>query len=143
MSRERQLGNMKFETMLLHQNKKKNRTIKSKTTPIYQTTAFTFNDLDELEGFYQGNGNYLYSRVGNPNTDELGETVASLEGAPAGVASSSGLSAILAGVLAVVKSGDHIVAADDLYGGSFHLLKEELNQFGIETTFVSFKNLND
>jgi cystathionine beta-lyase/cystathionine gamma-synthase len=133
---------MKFETMLLHQNKKQNRTIKSKTTPIYQTTAFTFNDLDELEGFYQGNGNYLYTRVGNPNTDELGETVASLEGAPAGVASSSGLSAILAGVLAVVKSGDHIVAADDLYGGSFHLIKDELNDFGIDVTIVPFADLN-
>jgi cystathionine beta-lyase/cystathionine gamma-synthase len=133
---------MKFETMLLHQNKKQNRTIKSKTTPIYQTTAFTFNDLDELEGFYQGNGNYLYSRVGNPNTDELGETVASLEGATSGVASSSGLSAILAGVLAVVKSGDHIVAADDLYGGSFHLIKDELNDFGIDVTIVPFADLN-
>jgi cystathionine beta-lyase/cystathionine gamma-synthase len=133
---------MKFETMLLHQNKKQNRTIKSKTTPIYQTTAFTFSDLDELEGFYQGNGNYLYSRVGNPNTDELGETVASLEGATSGVASSSGLSAILAGVLAVVKSGDHIVAADDLYGGSFHLIKDELNDFGIDVTIVPFADLN-
>ena len=84
----------------------------------------------------------MYSRVGNPNTDELGETVASLEGAPAGVASSSGLSAILAGVLAVVKSGDHIVAADDLYGGSFHLIKDELNDFGIEVTIVPFADLN-
>lgn len=132
---------MKFETMLLHQKKKQNRIIKSKITPIYQTSAFTFNDLDELEGFYQGNGNYLYSRVGNPNTDELGETVASLESAPVGVASSSGLSAILAGVLAVVKSGDHIVAADDLYGGSFHLIKDELSDFGIEVTVVPFADL--
>src|SRR4051812_20643905 len=133
----------RFETEILHGNKKNNSKIASKVTPIYQTSAFAFKDLDELEGFYHGNGQYLYSRVGNPNTDELGEAVARLEGAPAGVASSSGLSAILAGVLAVVKNGEHIVAADDLYGGSFHLLKEELNQFGIETTFVSFKNLND
>ncbi|MEH6991336.1 aminotransferase class I/II-fold pyridoxal phosphate-dependent enzyme, partial [Neobacillus drentensis] len=90
-----------------------------------------------------GNGQYLYSRVGNPNTDELGEGVARLEGAPAGVAASSGLSAILAGVLAVVKNGDHIIAADDLYGGSYHMLKEELNHFGIETSFVSFTNLDE
>ena len=133
---------MKFETMLLHQDKKQNRTIKSKATPIYQTSAFTFRDLDELEGFYQGNGHYLYSRVGNPNTDELGETVARLEGATSGVASSSGLSAILAGVLAVVKSGDHIVAADDLYGGSFHLIKDELNDCNIDVTIVAFSDLN-
>ncbi|MBY0148554.1 PLP-dependent aspartate aminotransferase family protein [Neobacillus niacini] len=131
----------KFETEILHGRKKSNSKITSKVTPIYQTSAFSFKDLDELEGFYHGNGQYLYSRVGNPNTDELGEAVARLEGAPAGIASSSGLSAILAGVLAVVKNGDHIIAADDLYGGSFHMLKEELNQFGIETSFVSFDNL--
>lgn len=127
--------------MLLHSVKKEKTPIKSKITPIYQTSAFTFDNLDDLEGFYQGEGNYLYSRTGNPNTDELGQAVAAIEGAPAGVATSSGLSAILAGVLAVVKSGDHIIAADDLYGGSFHLLKEELNQLGIETTFVSFSSL--
>jgi cystathionine beta-lyase/cystathionine gamma-synthase len=131
----------RFETEILHGVKKNYQKIASKVTPIYQTSAFTFKDLDELEGYYQGNGQYLYSRVGNPNTDELGEAVARLEEAPAGVASSSGLSAILAGVLAVVKSGDHIIAADDLYGGSFHMLKAELNEFGIETSFVSFQNL--
>lgn len=131
----------KFETEILHGVKKSNSKITSKVTPIYQTSSFSFKDLDELEGFYHGNGQYLYSRVGNPNTDELGDAVARLEGAPAGITSSSGLSAILAGVLAVVKNGDHIIAADDLYGGSFHMLKEELNQFGIETSFVSFDNL--
>ncbi|MEH7115418.1 PLP-dependent aspartate aminotransferase family protein [Neobacillus niacini] len=131
----------RFETEILHGSKKSTSKITSKVTPIYQTSAFAFKDLDELEGYYQGNGQYLYSRVGNPNTDELGEAVARLECAPAGVASSSGLSAILAGVLAVVKNGDHIIAADDLYGGSYHMLKAELDQFGIETTFVSFNDL--
>ncbi len=132
---------MKFETKILHQTKKQNRNIKSKITPIYQTSAFTFNDLDELEGYYQGNGNYLYSRVSNPNTDELGESVARLEEAPAGVASSSGLSAILAGLLAVVKNGDHIVAADDLYGGSFQLITGELADLGVEVTVVPFSDV--
>ena len=132
----------RFETEVLHSVTKSKKPIKSKVTPIYQTSAFTFNDLEELEGYYQGQGNYLYSRVGNPNTDELGEAVACLEGAPSGVATSSGLSAILVGVLAVVKSGDHIVAAEDLYGGSFHLLKEELKQFGVEVSFVSFSDPN-
>lgn len=133
----------KFETMLLHSVKKNDRPIKSKVTPIYQTSAFTFEDLDELEGYYHGEGNYLYSRTGNPNPDELGMAVAAIEGAPSGIATSSGLSAILAGVLAVVKSGDHIVAADDLYGGSFHLLKAELHDLGVETTFVSFIDIQE
>lgn len=131
-----------FDTEVLHNDKKSKRNITSKVTPIYQTSAFVFKDLDELEGYYHGNGQYLYSRVANPNTDELADAVARLEGAEDGVAASSGLSAILAGVLAVVKSGDHIVAADDLYGGSFHMLKAELNDLGIETSFVSFSNLD-
>lgn len=130
-----------FDTEVLHSGKKNNRSIKSKVTPIYQSSAFVFNDLDELEGYYHGNGQYLYSRVANPNTDELSEAVARIEGAEEGVATSSGLSAILAGILSVVKSGDHIVAADDLYGGSFHMLKAELNDLGIETSFVSFSDL--
>lgn len=131
----------KFETEVLHAAQRKLGGIKSKSMPIYQTSAFTFNDLDELEGFYQGEGNYLYSRVGNPNTDELGQSVAALEHAPDGVAASSGLAAILAGILAIAKSGDHIVAADDVYGGSFHLLKSELERFGIGATFVPFSDL--
>ncbi len=69
---------MNLETKLLHSSNEQKRTIKSKITPIYQTSAFAFQDLDELEGFYHGNGNYLYSRVGNPNTDELANTVAEI-----------------------------------------------------------------
>lgn len=131
---------MKFTTKVVHSQLKGTEEIRSKTTPIYQTSAFSFTSLEELEGFYEGKSPYLYTRTGNPNTDELGKMVADLEGAPAGVATSSGLSAILVGILAVVRSGDHIVAAEDLYGGTFHMLKEELNSFGITTSFVDFTN---
>ncbi|WP_071458520.1 trans-sulfuration enzyme family protein [Bacillus massilinigeriensis] len=133
----------KFETTVLHGTKKNQGNIKSKTMPIYQTSAFSFGGLEELEGYYHGEGNYLYSRVGNPNTDELGTAVAVLEGAPVGVAASSGLSAILAGILAVAKSGDHIVAAADVYGGSYFMLESELRDLGVETTFVPFGDLGN
>lgn len=132
---------MKFETALLHSKHKDARKIKSKATPIYQTSAFTFSNLEELEGFYNGNGQYLYTRTGNPNTDELGQIVSRLEEAPAGVVASSGLAAIMVGVLAVAKSGDHIVATDDLYGGSFHLISEELSELGIQVTVVPFNDI--
>ncbi|MGD6968459.1 trans-sulfuration enzyme family protein [Rossellomorea vietnamensis] len=128
---------MKFDTKVVHSTLH-NRSIKSKSTPIYQTSAFTFSSLEELEGFYEGKSPYLYSRSGNPNTDELGEIVAALEGAPAGVAAASGLGAILAGILAVTESGDHIIAAEDIYGGTYQLLNEELKTFGITTSFVDF-----
>lgn len=111
-----------------------------KTKPIYQTSAFLFKDLDDLESFYQGEKDFLYTRISNPNTDELGKAVAILEEAPVGVATSSGMSAILAGILAVVKSGDHIVACEDLYGGTYQLLANELKDYGIEATFVPFQN---
>ncbi|RLQ96749.1 trans-sulfuration enzyme family protein [Falsibacillus albus] len=131
---------MDFFTKSVHSSLKSREAIKSKSTPIYQTSVFSFDSLEELEGFYDGDSSYLYTRTGNPNTDELGMAVAKLEEAPAGVASSSGLSAILAGFLSVVKSGDHIVAADDVYGGTFHILNHELKELGIETTFVSFEH---
>lgn len=111
-----------------------------KTKPIYQTSAFLYKDLDDLESFYQGEKDYLYTRINNPNTDELGKAVALLEGAPSGVATSSGMSAILAGLLSVVKSGDHVVACDDLYGGTYQLLTNELSDFGVEVTFVPFQD---
>lgn len=117
--------------------------IQSKVTPIYQTTAFTFKDLEDLESFYNGERAYLYSRNGNPNTDELGRAIAQLEEAQDGVAVSSGLGAVLVGVLAVAKSGDHIVAADDLYGGTIDLFQNELKDFGIEISFADFSDPSD
>lgn len=131
-----------FDTETVHLSEKKPRSSSSKVNPIYQTSAFAFSDLDELEGFYQGKSNYLYTRVGNPNTDELAEAVANLEGAPTGVATSSGMSAIMAGILSVVKSGDHIVATNDIYGGTYQLLANEIIDFGIEVSFVSFEDPN-
>ncbi|SDZ50261.1 cystathionine gamma-synthase [Evansella caseinilytica] len=129
---------MQFETKNVHFPQKIETSETSKTKPIYQTSAFAFQDLDEMEGFYNGNKAYLYTRAGNPNTDDLGKGVADLEGAEMGVASSSGISAILAGVLAVAKAGDHIVATEDLYGGTYQLFAKELPELGIAVSFVDF-----
>ena len=127
-----------IETKSVQTANMKERTIHPKVMPIYQTSAFSFSSLAELEGYYEGNGTYLYSRTANPNTDALGQSVAELEDAPRGVSASSGMSAILAGILSVVKAGDHILAAEDVYGGTFHLLKEELVRLGIEVHFTDF-----
>jgi cystathionine beta-lyase/cystathionine gamma-synthase len=130
-----------IHTEVVHQNKKDTESIRSKATPIFQTSVFQFKTLEDLEGQYEGDGSYLYTRNGNPNTDELGQAIAKLEGAEDGVATSSGISAILAGILAVVKNGDHILAAEDLYGGTYHLLGHELKNFGIQVTFADFTEL--
>lgn len=129
-----------FATKSVQLNKESTDAIKSKVTPIYQTSAFNFSGLEDLERFYQGEKSYLYSRVGNPNTDELGSFVADLESAPNGVAASSGLAAILIGVLAVAKAGDHIIASSDIYGGTYELFATELINLGIDVSFVDFSN---
>ncbi|MCF6139508.1 trans-sulfuration enzyme family protein [Pseudalkalibacillus berkeleyi] len=130
----------RFDSKAVHFNKKLKSESTSKAQPIYQTSAFKFSNLDELEGYFEGKSPHMYSRVSNPNTDDLGTGVAQLEGAPKGVATSSGISAILAGILAVAEHGDHIVACEDLYGGTYQLLAKELPTFGIEVSFVSFES---
>ncbi|MFD2655094.1 trans-sulfuration enzyme family protein [Gracilibacillus thailandensis] len=129
-----------FDTESVHVTMKRKESVPTKVTPIHQTSAFTFENLEDIENFYKGEREYLYTRVGNPNTDELGHAVAKLEAAPAGIASSSGLSAIMVGILSIAKAGDHILASEDLYGGTYELLANELTAFGIEVSFVSFEN---
>ncbi|WP_163580583.1 trans-sulfuration enzyme family protein [Gracilibacillus saliphilus] len=129
-----------FDTKSVHVTMKRQESVPTKVTPIHQTSAFTFENLEDIENFYKGEREYLYTRVGNPNTDELGHAVAKLEAAPGGIASSSGLSAIMVGILSIAKAGDHIIASEDLYGGTYELLANELTAFGIEVSFVSFEN---
>ncbi|WNF36928.1 aminotransferase class I/II-fold pyridoxal phosphate-dependent enzyme [Bacillaceae bacterium IKA-2] len=130
----------KFNTKTVHFQQKVEENNISKAQPIYQTSAFSFKDLDDMEGFFRGEKEFLYTRYSNPNTEDLGKGVADLEGAPKGVATSSGMSAILVGVLAVVSSGDHIVASEDIYGGTYQLFAHELKDFGISVSFVSMNN---
>ncbi len=103
-----------FHTQVVHNQIDQEKALNSKSTPIYQTSAFSFRDLDHLESYYAGETPYSYTRENNPNTDELGRTVANLEGAPAGAASSSGISAIMAGGLSGSEAGDHILTAGEL-----------------------------
>lgn len=133
----------KFHTQTVHFQSKMGEKNVSKAQPIYQTSAFSFKDLDDMEDFFKGNKEYLYTRYSNPNTEDLGQGVAKLEGAPKGVATSSGMSAILAGTLAVVSNGDHIIASEDIYGGTYQLFANELKEFGIEVSFVDMNKLDE
>ncbi|GAE32476.1 trans-sulfuration enzyme family protein [Halalkalibacter hemicellulosilyticus] len=130
-----------FDTRAVHFQSKEPARNTSKAKPIYQTSAFVFKDLDDMESFYEGEKEYLYSRYSNPNTDDLGKGIALLENAEDGVATSSGMAAILAGILVVAKQGDHILASEDLYGGTYQLFADEVTSLGIEVEFVSFEDL--
>ncbi|MDM5318262.1 PLP-dependent aspartate aminotransferase family protein [Fictibacillus sp. b24] len=137
------MKNVHFDTSSVHASGHKSVKSVSKINPIYQTSAFSFTDLDDLEDYFRGKNDYLYTRMNNPNQNDFANGVAQLEQAPAGVVTSSGMSAILVGILSVVQSGDHILACDDLYGGTYQLLSDDLRSFGIETTFVSFKDTDE
>ncbi|WP_205504484.1 trans-sulfuration enzyme family protein [Rufibacter psychrotolerans] len=111
--------------------------ISPKITPIYQTSVFTFEDLNALEAYFEQPGqSYMYSRNGNPNTDELAEEVNQLEGGQGAVATSSGMSAILTALLVYCQAGDHVLSAEEVYGGSAALLSQELTRMGVQITFV-------
>ncbi len=111
--------------------------INPKITPIYQTSVFTFEDLNELELYFeQPGGQYMYSRYGNPNSDELANEVNKLESGAGAVVTSSGMSAILTAILTYCQSGDHVLCAEEIYGGSSVLLSQELTRMGIAVTYV-------
>ncbi|TRY25094.1 PLP-dependent transferase [Brevibacillus sp. LEMMJ03] len=129
----------RFETRTVHIGHKPLRQVASKSTPIYQTSVFAFSGLEDVERYYAGEGEYLYTRNGNPNQAELALAVARLEQAEAGVSAASGMGAIMAGLLAVLGPGDHVLASHELYGGTYALLHKELSRFGIELECVDLR----
>ena len=118
--------------------------IQPKITPIYQTSVFKFEDLDAVQQYFDEPGSrYLYSRNGNPNSDELAEAVNAWEGGAGAVATGSGMAAIFAALLTYCQAGDHVLCAADIYGGSAALLNLELSRLGIGVTYVPFEQLYD
>ncbi len=105
--------------------------------PIYQTTAYEFSSLQDAADIFalRKVGN-LYSRAANPTQLVLEERVAALEGGTAAVAVASGQAAVAIALLALAKSGEHLVAAQQLYGGTVDLLQETFADWGIEVDFV-------
>jgi cystathionine gamma-synthase len=104
------------------------------TPPIYQTTTFEVTDNDEQQRVTSTDR--YYTRWGNPTITVAEETVAALEGTEAARVFASGMGAITTTILALLRSGDHIVAQRDIYGGVTKFLSEWLPRVGIETTFV-------
>lgn len=109
----------------------------SHVTPIYQVSTFRFKDAAQGARIFAGEeAGYRYTRLGNPNMTELEVKMAALEGGENALVTSSGMSAITTAVFAFLKSGDHMVTSDALYGGTFKFFKDMLPLYGIEVTFV-------
>jgi len=107
------------------------------TAPIYQTSVWAFEDMESVDAVWNGERpGFVYGRFGTPNHAMLEAMVAALEGAESAVACASGMAATTALCTGLLRAGDHLVSARDLYGSTTALLAEEGRRLGIETTFV-------
>jgi O-acetylhomoserine (thiol)-lyase len=127
----------KPETLAIHAGQIPDAATGARALPIYQTSSFVFDSAEHAAALFnlQTFGN-VYSRLSNPTVAVLEERVAALEGGRAGVASASGMAAEAMALMTILQSGDHVVAAGALYGGSVTMLSVSLAKFGVETTFV-------
>jgi len=127
-----------FRTRAIHAGNIPDAVTGSRALPIYQTSAFVFDDTADAAARFalQKYGN-IYSRLGNPTVASFEERVASLEGGLGAVATASGLSAQFITFASLAGAGDHIVASANLYGGSITQLDVTLRRFGVDTTFVA------
>ncbi|MBA1273024.1 trans-sulfuration enzyme family protein [Stutzerimonas azotifigens] len=115
---------------------------RAKSLPIYETSVFVYESLAQVDDFLAGNpDNYMYTRLGNPNTAALETLVCELEGGEAALFSASGMAAISAALLGRLSAGDHLVASRELYGTTQSLIEKELARFGISATLVDINDL--
>jgi len=135
--RELNQNEYNVETVALHGGQSPDPTTGSRAVPIYQTTSYVFHDTDHAESLFSLDepGN-IYTRIGNPTVDVFEKRIALLEEGVAAVATSSGMAAITLSILNLAQAGDHIVSANNLYGGTYNLLQTTLRRYGISTTFV-------
>ena len=126
-----------FATKALHSGHDTTLTQGTRAVPIYQSTAYVFNNSEHAANLFAlAEPGYIYTRLNNPTNDILEQRLAALEGGIASVVTASGTSAISTALLVLLKAGDHIVASSSLYGGTYNLLNVTLPRLGITTTFV-------
>ena len=113
-------------------------------TPIFQTSTFEFDSTEQgakrFSGEEQG---YIYTRLGNPNSNQIGEKLAALEGAELGMAMSSGIGAITTVLWTTLRAGDHLLADDALYGCTYSFFMHGLTRYGVEVTLADFSNIEN
>lgn len=119
---------MQFETRAIHEGQEADLTTGAVTVPVYQTSTYQQDGIGKPRG-------YEYSRTGNPTRHALEEVLASLEGGRYGLAFASGVAATTA-VLQLLHPGDHIVAGDDLYGGTYRLLERVYRPWGLHVDYA-------
>lgn len=131
------MTNLQKETLLLHGGQEPDPVTGSRAVPIHKTTSFVFKSTEHAQNLFAlaETGN-IYSRITNPTVDVFEQRIALLEGGTAAVALSSGMAAIAFSILNIAGAGDEIVAAENLYGGTFNLFAHTLPRYGITVKFV-------
>lgn len=105
--------------------------------PIYQSTTYKYNSCEEVAKLFDLEApGHMYTRISNPTVEALEKKMAMLEGGVGAMATSSGQAASMISVMTICTAGEHLLAANTLYGGSFSLLKTTFKKFGIDVTFV-------
>ena len=137
--KNREDRNFKFETLQVHVGQEEaDSATDSRAVPIYQTTSYVFKNSDHATArFNLSDSGNIYGRLTNPTGSVFEERIASLESGIAALAVASGSAAITYSILNIAHSGDNIVAAKNIYGGSYNLLNHTIKDFGIDSTFVN------
>ncbi|RXR20223.1 O-acetylhomoserine aminocarboxypropyltransferase/cysteine synthase family protein [Flavobacterium stagni] len=131
------MSTTKFATKALHAGHDVQQTSGTRAVPIYQTTSYVFNNAEHAANLFSlSEAGYIYTRLNNPTNDVLEQRLAQLEGGIGAVVTASGTAALATALLVLLKAGDHIVASNSLYGGTYNLLNVTLPRLGITTTFV-------
>ncbi len=132
-----------LDTLALHGGHTPDSEFGSRAVPIHQTTSYVFKDARHAAALYNmEEGGHLYSRISNPTVAVLEQRLAAMEGGAACVATSSGMAALHLVTSMLVSAGDHIVSTSALYGANINLLKNTMPRFGVETSFVSGRDLD-
>ena len=141
----REERNLKFETLQLHVGQEQaDPATDARAVAIYQTSSYVFhNSQHAADRFGLRDAGNIYGRLTNPTQDVFEKRIAALEGGVAALAVSSGAAAITYALENLAHAGDHIVAAKNIYGGSYNLLEHTLPDFGISTTFVDPFNFDE
>lgn len=134
--------NLKFETLQLHVGQEQPDPVTdARAVPIYQTSSYVFKNSDHAAArFNLSDAGNIYGRLTNPTEDVFEKRIAALEGGVAALAVASGAAAISYTIQNLAHNGEHIVAAKNIYGGTYNLLAHTLTEYGISTTFVDIFN---
>ena len=134
----------RFETLQLHAGQEQpDPTTDARAVPIYQTTSYVFHDSQHAaDRFDMSAPGHIYGRLSNPTQSVLEERITVLEGGVGGLAVASGAAAVTYALQNIALNGDHVIAADNLYGGTTNLINNTLSTQGVTSTFVDISNFD-